>query len=450
MILRQICFVVLVAIAPATHAQHLPVGADRVAVALEKGGNLLFVPVAVNGRDAGHFIVDTGAANTVIDSKVAESLKLPRLRQVNVVGTGGRSNGWMHNIASMKLGRGQSTFEVGRHAVASTDLSEWEKTLGVKVSGLLGYDAFKLLPFTIDYRAATMTFFDRERFTPPSARDTHLEKLTLIDERPRVPAWVNEKLHGLVMIDTGVQGYLQLEPSFVAEHKDLSPKNAVEVIESVGVGGAERVRRGWIDQLYVFARRFNRAPAYFPPPGHRSLARPPRIGLVGGQFLRHFRLTFDYKTARLWAQWHPDNPVAAQDAGERGLNDRDFIGRTVLCDAAFAGNAKLIEALIRAGADANVGDRTGRTPLFFAVRSGRVDSVDALIDSKARVNAVSRDGETALMVACQNGKIAIVRTLIAANADVNLRSKQGLTALKLATSNGHDEIAALLRKAGAR
>ena len=51
---------------------------------LKRGGQLLFVSVRINGKDAGIFVLDTGAGHTVVDTKVADRLNLPTIGQATV------------------------------------------------------------------------------------------------------------------------------------------------------------------------------------------------------------------------------------------------------------------------------------------------------------------------------------------------------------------------------
>jgi hypothetical protein len=112
-----------------------------------------------------------------------------------------------------------------------------------------------------------------------------------------------------------------------------------------------------------------------------------------------------------------DNDVAALErAVRRGANPnaRDSFGDVVLLDVRDPGMAA---TLIRLGAGVNVRDR--------------------------------RDGATPLIRAARMNNPALVRVLLAAHASVHLETTAGTNALSEAVSAGHDEIAALLRAAGA-
>ena len=58
---------------------------------------------------------------------------------------------------------------------------------------------------------------------------------------------------------------------------------------------------------------------------------------------------------------------------------------TPLIIAARNGNAAVVQALLKAGADAKAGTSTGTTPLMLASASGSVDAVKALLAAGAKV-----------------------------------------------------------------
>lgn len=106
-----------------------------------------------------------------------------------------------------------------------------------------------------------------------------------------------------------------------------------------------------------------------------------------------------------------------------------------------------LERAVRRGANPNARDRDGdavllevREPAMAAafVRLG------ADVDTRAR-----GDGDTLLMRGARMGNVELVRVLLAARANVHAENAAGATALSDAIRGGHDEIATLLRAAGA-
>jgi len=100
-------------------------------------------------------------------------------------------------------------------------------------------------------------------------------------------------------------------------------------------------------------------------------------------------------------------------------------GATPMQLAALNGSARMIERLVKAGADPNTPlSSSGDTPLMMASKAGKADAVKVLLDSGAKVDARETWGDTtALMWAVAESNHAVVRMLIDRGADVNVRSK---------------------------
>ncbi len=114
--------------------------------------------------------------------------------------------------------------------------------------------------------------------------------------------------------------------------------------------------------------------------------------------------------------------------------------------AAFAGNKRLIETLLAAGADPNRNPRRSPahdfgTALHFAVIGGSVDATRMLLEHGASVNSAATDhgGVTPLIVSVMNTRrpnerVELVRLLLDAGADINAADSLGNTALSVASS----------------
>jgi len=99
----------------------------------------------------------------------------------------------------------------------------------------------------------------------------------------------------------------------------------------------------------------------------------------------------------------------------------------------------MIEALLRAGADANSANPGGETALMTAARTGNVEAVQLLLGRGAKVNAQeSVRGQTALMWAVLEDHPAVVKLLLANGAGINAQTNvvipDGITGLPQATS----------------
>jgi ankyrin repeat protein len=116
----------------------------------------------------------------------------------------------------------------------------------------------------------------------------------------------------------------------------------------------------------------------------------------------------------------------------------------------LSGHVDTVIALLDAGAAIEAPGRSGRTPGMLAAMSGQLGGLYVLLQRGGDVDATAAEtGNTALMLAANRGRLDVVRMLLAAGAEVNARAKDGWTALEAAEMVGDDEIATLLRQAGA-
>jgi ankyrin repeat protein len=131
----------------------------------------------------------------------------------------------------------------------------------------------------------------------------------------------------------------------------------------------------------------------------------------------------DGMTALHWAAMKDDTELARilLYAGANVRATTRLGGYTPLLMASRNGNAEVMEALVKAGADPGGVTTNGTTPLMFAAASGKADAVKVLLDHGVDVNAKeSAKGETALTFAAAYDRSDVIRLLTAHGADLKL------------------------------
>ena len=171
---------------------------------------------------------------------------------------------------------------------------------------------------------------------------------------------------------------------------------------------------------------------------------------IGYNALKYAHESGNEEVAQLLIDHGAEEPVVQQQTANTAPMTNS------LDQALMAGNVEKVKEFLANGANPNTLIPGVGSALLFACTLGNAEIVQALVDAKADVNSLSNDtGFTPLMMACQLGNKAIVEILVNAGADVNIQHQMngqpsGLNALKIAQNGGFNEIAELLKQAGAK
>ena len=120
-----------------------------------------------------------------------------------------------------------------------------------------------------------------------------------------------------------------------------------------------------------------------------------------------------------------------------------------LLEAAKAGDAAAVRALLDQGADVNAPAVDGATALHWAVHRDDLETVGLLLAADADAAAANRYGVTPLSLACTNGNARVIARLLGAGADPNAALPGGETALMTAARTGAADAVELLLARGA-
>jgi len=128
------------------------------------------------------------------------------------------------------------------------------------------------------------------------------------------------------------------------------------------------------------------------------------------------------------------------------VDARGMLERSALMTAALSGHARIVDALLGAGATPELADARGTTALMEAARAGSAASIHALGKRKVDADRVDASGRSALMIACQSRHAGddAVRALLALGATRSLTGADGKRALDYAATAGRWHIVALL------
>ncbi len=143
-----------------------------------------------------------------------------------------------------------------------------------------------------------------------------------------------------------------------------------------------------------------------------------------------------------------DDPVGVQLLlkHKAKVDTRDSRGRSALHEAAYAGHADIIAALLAAGADVRARDAVERTPWLDAARGGKLAALEALAEAGSQIAAVDADQRNALILACAGDAVpvALVRRLLQLGVAADHADAQGKRAVDLAAEAGRWAIVSAL------
>jgi hypothetical protein len=123
-------------------------------------------------------------------------------------------------------------------------------------------------------------------------------------------------------------------------------------------------------------------------------------------------------------------------------------GSSAMTSAADAGNADCVQELINRGGDINHRrDMDGMPPVCVGAQKGRLMVVQALIAAGADLNIGTHSGNTAVTIAGKNGFTDCVKILVAAGANVDHEAEFNRTPIEEAMLKGHTDVVETLYKA---
>jgi ankyrin repeat protein len=93
----------------------------------------------------------------------------------------------------------------------------------------------------------------------------------------------------------------------------------------------------------------------------------------------------------------------------------------------------------------DIADNDGQTALHVSAILRNAKMIEALIDAGARMEEATNDGETAVNLAALNGNLKAIETLVERGANSSIFNKTGETVQDLAWAYGCNDVAEFLQ-----
>jgi len=252
-------------------------------------GNHLFIPVVVGCKER-LWVLDTGASMTVISKKFAEELGLELQGDMKGAGAGGTVAISFTTLPPYSV----KGIEFKEQQVASMDMDELNRIIGLDLAGILGYDFLSRFVTKVDYANEIVSFYDPETFKyegSGTALDVHMKQSVF-----ETTATLDGVHSGTWLFDLGA-GSVSLEAVY-AEQENFTDRKGVV---SLGRGAGHTFPNKSIkcDSIQVGGFTVYSPRVGFAFVGSETSAPADRIGILGNNLFRNFVVYCDYANERV-------------------------------------------------------------------------------------------------------------------------------------------------------
>ncbi|CAN1528262.1 PDZ domain containing protein [Spirosomataceae bacterium] len=276
-------------------------------IKFELYANLIVVKVRINKSDTLNFILDTGVSSLIItDPNIAKKLNLQFSRQVRINGAGEKDFINANVSIGHSIDLGYVKADRQNLVVLEEDILKLSEYMGIPIHGIFGHDLFDRFVVTIDFGSKELLLINHDKFKPKKSMGERYP-LVVTQSKPYIEAieLAQNDDHAFtklrLVIDTGAGHALLLNT------QDNSPIHLPDKVIRANLGrglnGSIDGYIGRIEKFRIGKYEFNDVLASFPDSLSYSLKFNEdfdgRQGSIGGEFLRRFVITFNYRAAYL-------------------------------------------------------------------------------------------------------------------------------------------------------
>ena len=276
-------------------------------IKFELYSNLIVVKVKINKSDTLNFILDTGVSSFIItDPSLAKKLNLQFSRQVRINGAGEKDFINANVSIGHNIDLGFIKAERQNLVVLEDDILKLSEYMGIPIHGIFGHDLFERFVVTIDFGSRELLIRNHDRFKPKKSMGEQYP-LVVTQSKPYIEAIEmaqndnNDFTKLRLVIDTGAGHALLLNTQ---DNPPIHlPDKVIRANLGRGLNGNIDGHIGRIEKFRIGKYEFNDVLASFPDSLSFSLKfnedYDGRQGSIGGEFLRRFVITFNYRDGYL-------------------------------------------------------------------------------------------------------------------------------------------------------
>lgn len=253
------------------------------------GGHVL-VKGILAGREE-WFIFDTGAGTMCIDARFADEVGLDRFGSIVATGIGGKTTTAFRAGEDLQLGA--MTYE--QPIFMELELGFLSGAMGTRVAGIVGFELLQRAVAEVDVVEGSVALHDPATL---GLDDAQWEELLVHSRHPCVRARFEGEREEWFKIDTGAGGTVSFHAPAV-QRLSLLEGRETRSSSSGGVGGRVATRSGEIEFFELGGHTFETPDVEFAVEAVGAFSDEFTTGNIGTEFLRPFRLYFDYPNRRV-------------------------------------------------------------------------------------------------------------------------------------------------------
>ena len=283
---------------PSGPTHKFALGSSAKGIKFELINHLVLVRARVNNSDPLWFIFDTGASNTVIDTKRANALGLKAQGKIVSTGSAGQAEAQRVRDVAIEL----PGFEVRRLTIYTLPIDTFSAHFGIPIGGVIGNDIIGRVVAEIDYEKTELSFYDAASYRTEAGPDSQIFPVTLQEDLPMIEASFeldSRRFSGTFEIDTGSTGAVQINTPFVRRHNLLALAKRSKKEKLGGVGGTAEAVTTRLESLMFGKFRLLNLISKLSQATQGDYASSRYDGLLGGQIFRRFKLIVDLSHRRI-------------------------------------------------------------------------------------------------------------------------------------------------------
>ena len=274
-------------------------------------GNFFLIESRQDDGRVRRFLIDTGSTATIVSPELAAALRLKEKRpaqrgKVHVRGADG-ADLELPAATLRRLWIGQAKFE--KVAVLVFNFADLSSHLGLPVDGIIGFPLFHGALLTLDYPGSRLVVAPSPAASAAPGQAERTSTLAFNDEQgtPLIPVQLgNESFYAL--IDSGSDGPLTLNPAGL-HPRFLSGPRVGSLVASLG--GNRPQTTGRLAQDLLLGSHIIEQPV---------VDLTDQLSSIGGEFLRHFSVTFDQRRRLVTFVRDAAGPVKMEARRSSGLS----------------------------------------------------------------------------------------------------------------------------------